>query len=52
MVRCNEGERGFHIFYQMIEGSDDSLRRELQLGPRVTENNAFLPALAEVTNST
>ena len=48
MVRCGEGELGYHIFYQMIEGSDDSLRRELQLGPKVTENNDFLPPLSEV----
>lgn len=49
MVRCGEGELGYHIFYQMIEGSDDSLRRELQLGSRATENNDFLPPLTEVT---
>ena len=48
VVKCEDGELGYHIFYQMIEGSDDSLRRELQLGPRVTESNAFLPSLTEV----
>ncbi|KAL5255542.1 hypothetical protein ACHWQZ_G010943 [Mnemiopsis leidyi] len=47
VVRCGEGELGYHIFYQMIEGSDDSLRRELQLGSRATENNDFLPPLTE-----
>ena len=48
VVNCGEGELGYHIFYQMIEGSDDSLRRELQLGSRATENNDFLPPLIEV----
>ncbi|XP_063674663.1 unconventional myosin-XVIIIa-like isoform X2 [Bolinopsis microptera] len=47
VVNCGEGELGYHIFYQMIEGSDDSLRRELQLGSRATENNDFLPPLIE-----
>lgn len=47
VVQCGAGELGYHIFYQMIEGSDDSLRRELQLGSKITENNAFLPPLTE-----
>ena len=31
VVAQDEGERSFHVLYQLCEGADDSLRRALQL---------------------
>ncbi|XP_070001522.1 unconventional myosin-XVIIIa isoform X13 [Penaeus vannamei] len=44
VVRRPEGEPNYHIFYQLLSGADDDLRRTLGLD-RLTEPNLFMTPL-------
>lgn len=48
VVRRPEGEPNYHIFYQLLSGADDDLRRTLGLD-RLTEPNLFMTPLQRVS---
>ena len=47
VVRRPEGEPNYHIFYQLLSGADDALRRELGLD-NLHQPNLFMTPLQRV----